>query len=51
MFLKISKLNIQAYHGMRNRITHAYFDVDVQLLWETIQNDFPALKVELQKIS
>lgn len=37
--------------GMRNRITHAYFDVDVQLLWETIQNDFPALKVELQKIS
>lgn len=36
--------------GMRNRITHAYFDVDVQLLWETVQNDFPALEAELKKI-
>lgn len=36
--------------GMRNRVTHAYFDVDVQLLWETVQNDFPVLEAELKKI-
>lgn len=36
--------------GMRNRITHEYFEVDENLLWETIQNDFPVLEVELKKI-
>jgi uncharacterized protein with HEPN domain len=36
--------------GMRNRITHAYFEVDESILWETIKSDFPVLKMELQKI-
>lgn len=36
--------------GMRNRITHEYFEVDINLLWETVQTDLPTLKSELQKI-
>lgn len=36
--------------GMRNRITHEYFEVDESLLWETVQTDFLALKLELKKI-
>lgn len=37
--------------GMRNRITHEYFEVDINLLWETVQTDLPTLKPELQKMS
>lgn len=37
--------------GMRNRITHEYFEVDEALLWETIKTDFIELKTELEKIS
>ncbi len=28
---------------MRNRLVHAYFEVDVELLWETVQRDIPKL--------
>jgi uncharacterized protein with HEPN domain len=30
--------------AMRNRIAHAYFDVDLQVVWEVVTNDLPALK-------
>lgn len=36
--------------GMRNRLIHAYFDIDVDLLWDTITNDLPPLIVELKKL-
>jgi uncharacterized protein with HEPN domain len=29
--------------GMRNRLIHAYFDVDMALVYETIQTDLPPL--------
>ncbi len=29
--------------AMRNRIVHAYFNVDEKLMWDTIQNDLPPL--------
>ena len=29
--------------AMRNRIVHAYFSVDPEIVWETIQNDLPQL--------
>ena len=29
--------------AMRNRIVHAYFSVDPDIVWETIQNDLPQL--------
>lgn len=36
--------------GMRNKVIHEYFGVDVKILWETIQNRIPELKKELSKI-
>ncbi len=27
--------------GMRNRLTHGYFDVDLDLVWTTVQDDLP----------
>jgi len=37
--------------GMRNRLIHAYFDVDVDRVWDTISSDLPALINELEKVT
>lgn len=36
--------------GMRNRLIHVYYDIDLALLWSTIVADLPALTRELEKI-
>ncbi len=36
--------------GMRNRLTHAYFDVDLDLLWHTIKNSIPELQQQIKDI-
>ncbi|MBD2326946.1 DUF86 domain-containing protein [Alkalinema sp. FACHB-956] len=36
--------------GMRNRLTHAYFEVDLDIVWEVVTRDLPPLIVELEKI-
>jgi uncharacterized protein with HEPN domain len=37
--------------GMRNVLIHAYFGVDLKIIWQTIVEDLPVLKVELQKLA
>jgi len=29
--------------GMRNRLVHAYFDINLEILWRTVQDDLPPL--------
>ena len=36
--------------GMRNILVHAYFSVDLDQLWDTLENDIPGLAVALEKI-
>lgn len=36
--------------NMRNRVIHAYFDVDVDLVWDTISIDVPLLIAKLHDI-
>lgn len=36
--------------ALRNRLVHAYFDVDPHVLWETIQRDLPSLTETLQRL-
>ena len=36
--------------GLRNRVIHEYFRIDLDILWVTIQNDIPQLIKELQII-
>jgi len=40
----------QLMRAMRNRIVHAYFSVDLKLLWDTILNDLPPLVPLLEKL-
>jgi uncharacterized protein with HEPN domain len=35
--------------GMRNRLIHAYFDVDHDIVWNTITNDLPKFSKQLEK--
>jgi uncharacterized protein with HEPN domain len=36
--------------GMRNVLIHAYFGVDLKIIWHTIVDDLPMLRVQLQKV-
>lgn len=35
--------------GMRNRLVHAYFDINLDILWRTAQDDLPPLIVALER--
>jgi uncharacterized protein with HEPN domain len=35
--------------GMRNRLIHAYFDINLDILWMTVTEDLPPLVAELEK--
>jgi len=34
-------------YGMRNRIVHGYFEVDLAVVWRTVQRDLPALRLRV----
>lgn len=36
--------------GMRNRIAHGYFDIDLDVVWETVQTALPQLLEQLPAI-
>lgn len=36
--------------GMRNRLAHGYFDIDLNVVWETVQIALPRLLVQLPPI-
>lgn len=36
--------------GMRNRITHAYEAIDVDIVWDAIQNDIPQMLIDLRTL-
>lgn len=35
---------------MRNRLVHAYFDVDRAILWATVSDELPPLKDRLSNV-
>jgi uncharacterized protein with HEPN domain len=36
--------------GMRNRLTHGYFDIDLDRVWDTVLEDLEPLCEELEKM-
>lgn len=36
--------------GMRNRLIHTYFDVNLDILWQTIRKDLPDLAGKLKAV-
>ena len=35
--------------GMRNRLIHAYFDINLNIVWRTVKEELPTLIEELEK--
>jgi uncharacterized protein with HEPN domain len=35
---------------MRNRVIHDYFEIDMDIVWSTVKQDLPALRLQLQAI-
>ncbi len=40
----------QSMRGMRNRLTHVYFEVDLDIVWNTVQNELPNLLQALSEV-
>lgn len=45
---KIPNLPWQNITGMRNRLVHAYFEINLEILWQTIRKDLPELVTVLK---
>ena len=35
---------------MRHRLIHDYFEIDLEKVWETVQNDLPRLIAQLEPL-
>ena len=40
-----SQIPWSAMIGMRNRLVHAYFDINLRILWQTTQEDLPLFPI------
>lgn len=40
----------KSMRGMRNRMAHGYFDINLDIVWDTIQQSIPVLASQLQQI-
>jgi uncharacterized protein with HEPN domain len=40
----------RAMRGMRNRIAHGYFEVQLDLVWTTVTRDLPALLAHIDEL-
>ncbi len=36
--------------GMRNRLVHAYYEIDLDIVWRTIHDDLPPLIAQLEPL-
>jgi uncharacterized protein with HEPN domain len=41
----------RAMTGMRDKLSHDYFGVDVHVVWHTVKSELPSLKVALGQIA
>ena len=40
----------RSMRGMRNRIAHGYFDINLEVVWDTVQTALPTLKCQLEAL-
>ena len=47
---KHSDVDWQDSAGMRNALIHGYFQIDLTIVWDTVSNDLPPFKKQIEKI-
>jgi uncharacterized protein with HEPN domain len=47
---ELSGIEWAKIRGMRNRIVHAYFDVDLDVVWDTVLLSLPPLVAQLEQV-
>ncbi len=47
----VEAISRQQMRGMRNRMAHGYFDIDLDVVWDTVQASLPALLRQLVAIT
>jgi len=45
-----SQMPWRSMRGMRNRIAHGYFDINLDVVWETVQTALPELLKQLPAV-
>lgn len=41
----------RAIIGMRNRLIHAYFEINAEIVWQTVSREIPALRLDLRVLA
>ena len=36
--------------GLRNKITHNYFRIDFEIVWNVVKEKLPALKIQIEQV-
>ncbi len=47
--LRLDNIPWKQLKGIRNRIVHEYFGIDISIIWEIVKHDLPDLKTSLIK--
>ncbi|EIJ36180.1 HepT-like ribonuclease domain-containing protein [Thiothrix nivea] len=45
-----SEIPWRALYGMRNALSHGYFKVDLERVWQTAERDLPALHAQISQL-
>lgn len=47
---KFPQVQWKSMRGMRNRLAHGYFDINLDVVWETVKQALPGLEDQLRQI-
>jgi uncharacterized protein with HEPN domain len=46
--VRLPGIPFAAIYGMRNQLAHGYFAIDLDLVWNVVERDIPALRKDLE---